>query len=195
MATTTTNYGLRKPATTDFITVGTDINDSMDTIDSNLKRVDNAATDPSRCKVTQSNGNPTSLTNADWTTITFASGIEDFDTAAFHDNSTNTDRLTIPSTGDYRVSGKVSAVQNATGSRGTRWTKNGTPVAGTEVMVAAAPDAPSGTPAATTVISCVAGDIIRLQGYQSSGGAINTFVGAGDTHPHTYAEIIKVSAT
>lgn len=37
MATTTTNYGLRKPATTDFITVGTDISDNMDILDTIIK--------------------------------------------------------------------------------------------------------------------------------------------------------------
>lgn len=38
MATFTTNYNLRKPATSDFISVATDINANMDTIDSEIKQ-------------------------------------------------------------------------------------------------------------------------------------------------------------
>lgn len=37
MATFTTNYNLRKPATSDFITVSTDVNDNMDDIDTQMK--------------------------------------------------------------------------------------------------------------------------------------------------------------
>lgn len=37
MATFTTNYNLRKPATTDFVTVSSDVNANMDTIDTQIK--------------------------------------------------------------------------------------------------------------------------------------------------------------
>lgn len=44
MATSTTNYALRKPATADNVIVLTDISDNMDDIDTELKRVDDLAT-------------------------------------------------------------------------------------------------------------------------------------------------------
>ncbi len=40
MATFTTNYSLRKPATSDLVTVATDIGANMDLIDTILKRLD-----------------------------------------------------------------------------------------------------------------------------------------------------------
>ena len=40
MATFTTNYNLRKPAGSDFVTVATDINDNMDDIDTEIKALD-----------------------------------------------------------------------------------------------------------------------------------------------------------
>lgn len=41
MATFTTNYNLRKPATSDFVDVVTDINNNMDTIDTQIKNREN----------------------------------------------------------------------------------------------------------------------------------------------------------
>lgn len=195
MGTTTTNYAFYKPDPTEFVDVVAQLNDNMDDIDTQLKRVDDAATQPPRVKVVQSNGNPTNLINANWTDVTFNSGTEIFDTHNFHNNAANTEQFVIPSDGSYRVSGKGSIVQNATGSRGIRWLRNGTPVPGTEVMMAAAPDAATGVASAVTTIPCVAGDILKMQMYQSSGANRDTFVGAGDTHLHTFAEIVKVAAT
>lgn len=196
MATFTTNYSLRKPATTDFITVTTDVNDSMDTIDSNLKRVDDAATQPQRCRVHQIAGSLTSLTNNAWTPVTWAgAGHEDYDTANFHDPSTNTDRLTIPSNGSYQLSGKGAITANGTGVRGTRWTRNGTVIPGTVTI-----DLPPGAgtvcrmPAVTTTVVCTAGDIVRFELFQDSGGAIDTSVG-GDAGDVSFAEIRKVAAS
>lgn len=196
MATTTTNYSLRKPASSDVVNVTTDISDSMDTIDSNLKRVDDAATAMPRCRVHQVAGSLTSLTNNDWTSVTWSgAGHEDYDTASIHDPSSNTDRLTIPSNGSYQVSGKGAITANATGVRGSRWTKNGTVVPGTVII-----DTPPGAgtvcriPAVTTTIACTAGDIIRLQLFQDSGGAIDTSVG-GDAGDVSFAEIRKVASS
>lgn len=191
MGTSTAELNLYKPDDTELVDVETHLNDNMDKIDAFAADLNPLLTPP-RCKVHQSNGNHTELANADWTTITFPSGTTVFDVGNIHDSGANTDRLTIPEDGTYRVAGKVSVVQNDTGSRGTRWTKNTTPVPGTEVMLAAAPDAPSGIPAVTTLIDCVAGDIIRLQGYQSSGSPKNTYTAAGDTHVMTFMEIEKV---
>ncbi len=196
MATTTTNYVLRKPAAADVVNVTTDISDSMDTIDSNLKRVDDAATAAPRCRVHQIAGSTTALANNAWTPVTWAgAGHEDYDTANIHDGAANTDRLTIPSNGSYQVSGKGAIDISGVGVRGTRWTKNGTVIAGTVTI-----DAPPGAaticrmPAVTTDVACVAGDIIRFELFQDSGGVLNTTVG-GDAGDTSFAQIRKVAAS
>lgn len=195
MGTLTPNYDLLKPATTDVINVETDINASMDTLDTELKRVDDLSTNPPRCRVHQITGSVTALANATWTNITFTgTAHEDYDTAAIHDGASNTDRLTIPSNGYYTMSGKGATATNGTGVRGSRWTKNGTVIPGTTVMLpTTGAGAVSRHPAATTTVPCLATDIIRLQLFQDSGGSLNTFA---DTDPEnaTFAEIRKVSA-
>lgn len=196
MGTTTTNYAFYKPAGTEFVDVVDQLNDNLDSIDTNLKRVDDAATNPPRCKVHQVAGSLTTITNNTWTPITWAgTGHEDYDTASIHDGASNTDRFTVPSNGSYQVSGKVAIAISGSGIRGTRWTKNGSIVPGT-VHIAAPPGAGTVTrmPAATTTIACVAGDIIRLEAYQDSGGPLDTTEG-GDVGDTSFAEIRKVAAS
>ena len=50
MASTSTNYGLILPDSNDFITVGSQIQDNFETIDTELKRVDTLASNPSSIK-------------------------------------------------------------------------------------------------------------------------------------------------
>lgn len=196
MGTTTTNYAFYKPAGTEFVDVVDQLNDNLDSIDTNLKRVDDAATNPPRCKVHQVSGSLTSLTNNAWTPVTWSgTDHEDYDTASIHDGASNTDRFTVPSNGSYQLSGKGAITANATGVRGTRWTKNGTVIPGTVVI-----DTPPGggtvcrMPAVTTTVACVAGDIIRLELFQDSGGPIDTSVG-GDLGDTSFAEVRKVAAS
>jgi hypothetical protein len=64
------------------------------------------------------------INNGTWTIITF--NAEYFDTDSYHNNSTNTGRLTIPATGYYRVDGQVAWSQSSAGIRHHRLRKNDT---------------------------------------------------------------------
>lgn len=99
---------------------------------------------------------------------------EDFDTHAFHDTSTNTERLTIPAgmAGDYSVTANVVFASNATGNRQLFIQKN----------EAGINDEGSGTNAVsgnvtrlsqTVAVSLAAGDRVRVMVNQTSGGALN----------------------
>jgi len=192
MGTLTPNYSLQKPAQTDVINVDTAINASMDTIDTNLKRVDDLATNPPRARAYQPSAIVTTLGNGAWTPITFTA--EDFDTSSIHNTAADTDRFVIPSNGAYQLAGKISYAANGTGVRGCRWTKNGTALSGSMIILPNTTVAtPARIPAATMTANFIAGDIIRLEGFQESGGNLDT-LSAADTSSNSYAEIRKVAA-
>jgi hypothetical protein len=106
---------------------------------------------------------------------------EDFDTHGGHSTVTNPDRYTVPRAGKYELSGGVTFAVNGTGSRGCVWSKNGTQINGSQVMLAA-----NGAilttliTARTIMVQLAVSDIIRLEGYQNSGGPLNTVVAGSD---------------
>jgi len=115
------------------------------------------------------------LSNATFTALTY--NTELFDTDAFHDNSTNTTRMTIPAgkAGKYLVTGLTSYAGNATGVRQAAIYKNGS------VFVY------NGVPGATVtdiyvtnslVMDLLVGDYIEIFGYQNSGGNLVVYGGA-----------------
>jgi hypothetical protein len=113
-----------------------------------------------------------SISNNTFTAITFTS--EDFDTDAFHDNSTNNTRLTIPTGkgGYYLISGLVGFDNNTSGARGVTLQKNGVDV---NYLYLQAPNV-SGQPLLAPisyVAAAAAGDYFELFAYQASGGALN----------------------
>lgn len=111
-----------------------------------------------------------SIPNNTWTAINFDA--EDFDNYGGHDNSTNPDRYTVQKTGVYVLTGSGDLVQNATGTRGVRFTVNGTAVPGSAVGPnAGASDLWSAS--ISTVLSLTAGDIVRLEVLQVSTAALN----------------------
>jgi hypothetical protein len=122
-----------------------------------------------------------SIANATTTTLTF--DVELIDTNAFHDNSTNTSRLTIPSgyNGKYLITTQLFPIENSTGRREVRFIKNGSVLYGwnmngygTMEMINFA-----------AFMNLVAGDYIEMSFRQSSGGSLtlygsNTSTGVGD---------------
>ena len=68
------------------------------------------------------------LTNGTWTIVTF--NTEQFDVDGYHDNSTNTSRLTIPSgkSGYFLIYGSIMCGANSAGTRQVYITKNGTDI-------------------------------------------------------------------
>lgn len=90
------------------------------------------------------------------------------DLGAF-DASTGT--YTVKVTGQYPVSGILAFTANATGVRAVRIKKNSSTVYGGLELIPAA-GAEASLPF-NALIDCVAGDTIRVEAYQSSGGSLN----------------------
>ena len=117
------------------------------------------------------------LTTGLWAPATFTA--ESYDTHTGHSTSVNTDQYVVPTIwgGVWRCSGGGTFAANATGSRGARWTKNGTPILNAELML---PNNGAGTasriPAHTISEDFAAGDVIRLELFQDRGGNLDTVV-------------------
>lgn len=95
------------------------------------------------------------------------------DSANGHSTVTNSDRYTVPKDGTYGLAGGVGFVNNSTGRRGCWFTKNGTIIDGSGAMMVTAPGAPCIVTARYITVPCVAGDILRMVAYQSSGAPLN----------------------
>jgi hypothetical protein len=107
-----------------------------------------------------------SIPNSTYTAINWSA--ENFDTNAFHDNSTNNTRMTIPSGkgGYYEISFQAILDGNTTGNRVVRLYKNGSYFRQSRVGTSGA------TPVSTILVnlSLVAGDYIEIYVLQTSGG-------------------------
>jgi hypothetical protein len=101
---------------------------------------------------------------------------ESFDTDAFHDNSTNNTRFTIPTGkgGKYLITAAVRFATNSSGRRIVAPRKNGsTYIANTQEMGATNISAAEPTIVMTSINELAAGDYIELMVYQNSGGSLN----------------------
>jgi hypothetical protein len=113
-----------------------------------------------------------SIANATYTAITYTG--ETYDTSSYHDNSTNTSRITIPAGlgGYYLIAYQISWSSNGNGQRLVRIYVNGSTIPYMNGFAN-----PSGSYennfAGATIINLSAGDYIELFGYQDSGGALN----------------------
>lgn len=113
-----------------------------------------------------------SLTSSAWTALTFDQSV--FDSYGGHSNVTNNSRYTAQVAGWYIVFGCACVSANATGQRGGAVAKNGTRVQGASALIqttSALSPAPASPPC---IVFLNAGDYVEIQGYQNSGGAINT---------------------
>jgi hypothetical protein len=114
-----------------------------------------------------------SINNGTWTSLTF--NTEEYDTDSFHDNSTNTSRITIPSGkgGKYLfVATVVFNDSSTTGNRSVSFYKNGTEIG---QLDGRAPTN-SGLYCIATVsqmVSAVATDYFEVYAYQSGGSSMN----------------------
>jgi hypothetical protein len=123
------------------------------------------------CSLTKSSSQ--SISNATPTAITFDG--ENFDTDAFHDNSTNNSRITIPSGkgGKYLITGVTSFAANATGVRVTKIYKNGIDSVYLAHAIAAAPATDFTNAVYSLILSLDAADYIQIYAEQSSSGSLN----------------------
>jgi hypothetical protein len=112
-----------------------------------------------------------SLSNGTGTIVPFDA--ETIDSNGFHDNVTNSSRLTVPSgkAGKYWVVAGSQYAQNSTGIRSTALRVNGS----TYVQsTGAVPLSSSGTSVyAQTLLDLSVGDYVEMDAYQNSGGSLN----------------------
>jgi hypothetical protein len=124
--------------------------------------------------VNQSGAGTQSIATATNTVLTFDS--EDFDTDGFHDNSTNTSRLTIPTGlgGYYLVSVNLAIQANATGLRSGLIKKNNSDIA---LFPDISPISGIAYPGYSyqTILNLAAGDYLEVLVYQTSGGNLNFY--------------------
>ena len=116
-----------------------------------------------------------------WASITFDT--EDLDRDNGHSTVTNTSRYTCQTQGYYLCSGMVAFASNATGRRLTHWTVNGTALNASRsesqtITVTSATDAVN---AVTRPIFMNVGDYLELQGWQDTGGNLNTSASGEET--------------
>ena len=121
------------------------------------------------CRVYKAGETNQTISNNTTTAITFDA--EDFDTDAFHDNSTNTSRITIPSGkgGKYLFTASGHWDDNATGDRQMYLRKNGTTSPNIPSYQRWSSDGYVGVVFAS-VFELVATDYIELIVFQNSGG-------------------------
>jgi hypothetical protein len=111
------------------------------------------------------------ITTATWTEITFDT--EDYDTASYHNNSTNTSRFVAPTTGYYSIN--VNAVGYNSGTNTNRYMnlqKNSTDSIALDYSTSS--NTVIGQQLAT-YFYLTAGDYINVRYYQSSGVTENLF--------------------
>jgi hypothetical protein len=121
-----------------------------------------------------------SINNGTWTTVTWDSEL--FDTDGYHDNSTNSDRITIPAgkAGKYRVSANFAInnsgsnnVQSYFGLNASQLVYIG-PVGGNSSSIFAA--------TAQQYVNLSVGDYLTFAVIQSSGSAQNFRGGTGESY-------------
>lgn len=115
------------------------------------------------------------INTATGTALTWNS--ESFDTSSYHSTSTNTSRLTVPSTGYYTMSGLCMFNVNGTGVRILECKKNGSTGVAYVEEAATTLAATASTVQLTAVVYATAGDYFELVAYQNSGSTISTYVG------------------
>jgi len=124
-----------------------------------------------------------SIVTATFTSLTMDT--EEYDVfpsggAKGHSTSVNTSRYTAVHPGYYNAVGVTSWAFNGTGARGGRWTLNGVALNASVCLVQAV-SATQGT--GVTIVGVrpylSVGDYLELQGFQASGGNLNTGVPAG----------------
>jgi hypothetical protein len=118
-----------------------------------------------------------SITSGTVTNVSFDT--ENYDTNAFHDNSTNNSRMTIPTGygGKYLVTAKLYYDSNAAGYREIQIKKNGTQVQ----FFYFGPNSTYTTQQGAIVLSLAAADYVEIGTYQNTGGALNINGGADGT--------------
>lgn len=188
---TTTNFGWETPDDTDLVKDGAAaIRTALGGVDTSFVDLKGGTTDQVLAKNSATdldfkwvatgtafkgawiyNNTTQSIANATGTNITYNS--EYYDTDNFHSTVTNTDRLTIPTSGYYIVTASIYWANNSTGLREIGLQKNGA-----TIREAAHDNINANTQTITNISYFAANDYITLRAYQASGGALNSQSGA-----------------
>jgi hypothetical protein len=116
-----------------------------------------------------------SLANTAWTPLSIDASVDD--NYAGHSNSTNNSRYTAQVAATYRVSGCYAPAANATGFRAVRLIKNGSTILlGSGLYSPPISGAEIGVPTPSALVALAVGDYVEVQGWQSSGGNLNTIL-------------------
>jgi len=123
------------------------------------------------------------LTTSTWTTINLDAEVYDIvqsGDSPSHDNITNNSRVVVRTTGKYEISGQVATVFNATGYRMARIQSNSLGIL-VESHQGAVPTVSTSVPLPPIDVALTAGDYLYIEGYQTSGGNLNTLGGQSNT--------------
>ena len=117
------------------------------------------------------------LTTAVWASLNFDVSI--VDTYGMHSNVTNNSRATAIVAGWYVPTGCAVIANNTTGVRGARFAKNGTAIQGTAILSnASSGTSVSSVAAVSFPVFLNVGVYLEIQGFQNSGGNLNTAAGS-----------------
>lgn len=126
------------------------------------------------------------ITTATSTALVFTS--ERFDTGSFHDDSTNTTRLTIPANGIYLITATIRWGSDGVGVRQLSFQINGsTPISHDAIAPASGV---SGTlMTSTTIYQMIAGDYVECIVRQTSGGNLAVVAAANESPEFAIARL------
>lgn len=122
--------------------------------------------------------NVTTIATNTWTDVKW--DFEDVDTDSsytFSGSPALTNHYEVNTAGYYLVTGHLNWNANTTGSRAARLTKNGSIIPGAYESTLATSVATGLT--VTAIVACSVGDDIALQGWQTSGGNLDTNLNYG----------------
>lgn len=114
------------------------------------------------------------VANSTFTTITF--DVEDYDNYDGHSITLNTGRYTAQIAGYYHICGKIAWVANATGRRASVIQVNGVDLTGSQIALPATAANDGQFPILSTDVLLSVNDYVQVQGFQESGGNLNTGV-------------------
>lgn len=171
MSGQTSPWNLRYPlytestdAATQIQNLANDINTALGTVTTSV----NNAVSKKRAQITRTVNQ--SIPNAVFTNFTFVS--EQFDNDNMANLGVDNAALTVVTAGLYWLGARSNWNPNTTGDRAIRFTVNGlVPVTQRDETNATGTETTNQSMSA--LIYCNVADVIRLQGFQSSGGALN----------------------
>lgn len=117
------------------------------------------------------------ISDVTWTSITFTA--EDIDSHNGHSTAVNTSRYVAQVNGVYLLGGGMWWAANSTGVRIGRWAKNGSLLVGSGVEVPTIVGGQVGVAYKPYLVTLNVSDYVELQGWQNSGGNLDTYVGGG----------------